>query len=523
MSAQETVQERKVLNRVSKRQRAVQKLKARQVQTFVKSPPKVPVGVPEKCLDLRSILGPKELGFNRWNKFSISAGSVCARSSISFNDKEIFSMHKASGRTREQSKRYFPKRSIVTECKRPVSKSLPIATPPCHSTLSCSPTEKYISPFCHHKSSLKYQDMSRFPHPSPFFIAGKSPSSIICRKEIFPSSSLIKNLKYSLKLSAPIFSNFLKYLLKQKCLSLYKLYFSLRPPFYCAACPFDPHSLLQCSQDVYKSLPRLRKNKMRKRSIYSGPCYPVLLHRVHRRGFHSSFPLAKSKSDKPAACQEMNKICKTSEEKKIDRCDQPYKEKSDMCQEKKVKCDKRLQLNKKDDANAGKKCKTKKKTVDSVCKKTCFKRGKCELPKTDPPPKMTYAKVTCPSPKFVKPNQCPSKLDLQKNGPHKGAEQSCIQKAQICAPLPLPKPPCDPIVLCPCLPPRKLHPGPSPCYEIKRVAVKSSKMPSCSLKKKYPCPTAIHFCPLEKKPCKLKRDKTDSQCERRQKKETPAS
>jgi hypothetical protein len=268
-------------------------------------------------------------------------------------------------------------------------------------------------------------------------------------------------------------------------------------------------------------LPRLRKNKMRKESIHSGPCYPVSLYRVHRRGFHSSFPLAKSKPDKPAACQEMNKICKTSEETKMDRYDQPCKEKSDVCHEKKVKCDKRLQLNKEDDANVGQKPKAEKKIVDSVCKETCLRRGKCELPQTVPPSKMEYAKVTCPPPKFAKPNQCLSKLDFQKNGgAHKGAKQSYIEKTQTCAPLPLPKSPCDPIILCPCPPPRKLHPGSCPCYEIRRKVVKSSSMPPCPSKEKYPCPTAIHSCILEKKPCQLKQGNS---CERRQKKETPAS
>lgn len=413
-------------------------------------------------------------------------------------------MHKALGRFREQSKRHLSKRSIMTECKRPIPKSSPAtpATPPRRSTPSCSPTEKYISPFCRHKSSSTHQDMSRLSHPSPFFIAEESPSSGICRKKVPPSSLKLPTSLLSLK-----FSNFSK----QKCRSLYDAYFSPRSRFYCAAVrPARPQA---CLQDACRSLPGLRRgDKMREESIHNGPVSP---RGAHRRGFRSSLPLAESKSDKPAACQETTK---TTAEKKIDRCGQSCEEKMDVCREKKVKCDKRL--DKKDDARQ--KVKTERKSAgEAACKKTCFGKSKCELPHTAPPPKMQYAKVKCASPKLAKPNQCSSTLDLGKSGARVEAKQGRqIQKTQICEPPPMPKPPCGPIVLCPCPPPSKQHPGPCPRYEMRREVARPSTMPPCAPKKKYPCPTAVHICAFEKKPCKLKRDQS---CEGRQRKGTPAS
>ncbi|EZA50832.1 hypothetical protein X777_10465 [Ooceraea biroi] len=154
-----------------------------------------------------------------------------------------------------------------------------------------------------------------------------------------------------------------------------------------------------------------------------------------------------------------------------------------------------------------------------MCAKTCFARGKCELPRTVPPPKMEYAKVTCPPPKYVKPDPCPPTLEHREQDGHHIEVRQVTPKKAICTPPPLPKPPCGPILLCPCPPPRKVRPGPCPCYEHKEV-VKTRPVQPCPLKKKYPCPDAVHICPMEKKPCNLKRSST---CEHRKRRETPAS
>lgn len=269
---------------------------------------------------------------------------------------------------------------------------------------------------------------------------------------------------------------------------------------------------LPCHHESPKILSKSQSSKTHKTSVYRGLYYPIFLHRVHWRGFHSSlFSLAKSDSNESSACTEMDKICKSIEKKT--ECGRPCKEKIDVCRQEKVKCDK-SQRNKE---NVRQKPKTEKKIVDSECKKTCLPKSKCELPRTASPPKMEYAKVTCPPPKFTKPNPCPPILEhFQDDEFHVDDKQTNIRKKKICkAPLPLPKPPYAPIVLCPCQPPLKVHPGPCPCHKMKVVAKRSSLQP-CPLKKKYPCPTGIHYCPsqklsnLKREPnCKEKRSKKE--------------
>lgn len=272
----------------------------------------------------------------------------------------------------------------------------------------------------------------------------------------------------------------------------------------------SPLKALKRVQEAPKRLLKSQRNKTHKTSIYRGPCYPICLHKVRWRGFHSSlFPLAKSDSDKSG------KICKASEVKKTDEYDESYKERREVCRPEKVKCDK-SQRNKE---KKKQKPETEKKAP--ACKKTCLPIGKCDLPRTVPPPKMEYAKVTCPPPKFIKPKPCPPVEHFRKDDTSDMETRQAfnVRKKQICAPPPLPKPPYAPIVLCPCPPPPKVHPGPCPQYEI-NDSLKRPKMQPCRLKKKYPCPTGVFYCPPQKKPCNLKQE---TGCQRRKKKKTSAN
>ncbi|KYM98265.1 hypothetical protein ALC62_11029 [Cyphomyrmex costatus] len=289
------------------------------------------------------------------------------------------------------------------------------------------------------------------------------------------------------------------------------------------------HSLSQCSRNVSKNilqvskkLPKLQTNKTYKTSAHRGLSYPIFPHRrgfLHRRGFHSSlFPFGKSDSKKPSACKKMDKICKPTEIKKTDECGKSCKEKSDVFHREKVKCDK-SQRNKK----TKQKPKIEKKIVDAECRKTCLPISKCELPRTVSPPKMEYAKVTCAPPKFAKPKPCPPVEHFHKDDTSDmKTKLTNGKKKQICTPLPLPKPPNTPIVLCPCPPPPKVHPGSCPCYETKAINKRPSTQP-CLLKKKYSCPTGVHYCSPQKKPCNLRVKRETVGCEHRKKKTTSAS
>lgn len=253
-------------------------------------------------------------------------------------------------------------------------------------------------------------------------------------------------------------------------------------------------------QEVPKRLSKSQRNKTYKTSVYRGPCYPICLHKIHWRKFHSSlFPLAKDS-------KKNNKISKPTEVKKTDEFDRSCKDKSDVCRQEKVE---------KPQAKETRVKQTEKKNMELPCRTTCLPIGKCEVPHTVPPPKMTYTKVTCAPPKFVKPESCPPVHE--DDTIYTEIKQPNARKKKICfSPAPLPKPPYPPVILCPCPPPSKVHPGSCPKYEAKKI-VKKPLVQSCRLKKKYPCPTGVFYCPPQKKSCDLNRE---DDCERRKKKKT---
>lgn len=464
----------------------------------------------------------------------LNSGLIYTRDFSSFKSKNILLRHKTFDRVHEQSRKHFLKRSFKMKCKLPPPNELTMAMSVCYPTVppSCLPflkfyrfIEKYFL-LCHNLSSLpchhKSVNLLRFFALYPKFIK-KLPFLKICHEKISQCLESSKSLASSSK-----YLMCLKYLLKWKFLSpeLCKQYF-LSCSLSCSTCS---HSLSQCSrnvskniQEISKKLPKLQRNKTYKTSTHRDLCYPIFRHRrgfLHWRGFHSSlFPLAESDSNKPSACKKMDKICKSIEMKKADKCGKSCKEKSDVCHQEKVKCDKSQQNKKK----TRQKPKIEKKIVDSECRKTCLPIGKCELPRTVPPPKMEYAKVMCIPPKFVKPKLCPLVEHFQKDDKSDiKTKLTNVKKKQICAPTPLPKPPSTPIVLCPCPPPPKVHPGSCPCYEMKAINERPSIQP-CLLKKKYPCPTGVYYCPPQKKPCDLRVKRETVGCEHRKEKKTSAS
>lgn len=434
----------------------------------------------------------------------LNSGFICTRDFSSFRSKprNILSRHKALGWTREESRKYFLKR-FMTNCKLPLSNKSASAIPVCYSTTlsppSCLPSVKSCSV------------AENFPPPLPH-----------CQELI----SLLRSVLYPKSVERPLFSK----IGREKC--------SLGCPESSRSAPFSqylkrfkyplkrelttgtsqsscPHSLSQeLSKGIQKAPKRFPRSQRNKTPVYRGPSHPIFLRRIHWRGFHSSsFPLAKSDSNKPSGSKSMDKICKPTVEK--NECGRPCKKKSDVCHEEKVKCDKSQQSKR----EVKQQPKVEERNVDRACRKTCLPIGKCELPHTDPPPKMEYMRVTCPPPKLVKPKSCPPTLeDLRKDDDMSHAEikQTGAGKKKICAPPPLPKPPYAPIVLCRCPPPRKIHPGPCPCYVTKEINKRLKKIQPCPLKKKYPCPTGIYYCPLQKKPCKLGKPK--NRCEDRKKK-----
>lgn len=471
-----------------------------QIEAFLKHLLRSSIGILEKYFDLKTEYGLKpiweteKLELNRWNrKFLMKilySRSVCIRDFYSFlnKPKSNLIMRKALNRICEESERYSSKYLIMTECKQLFLKKSSTARPLCYPMIAFSPScppffklyppiEKYITPSlsCHHKSIiLKCRDMLNFS------------CSPLCS---VVQSKLIKKLP-SLKIY-------------NKCPLSLK---NLKPP-----------SSFLFKNSKLNSL-KLQKNKEMLTHRY--PSYLVSLHRVHRREFHiTSFCVANSNSGKPSGNKKMDEVCKSTEVKKTKQHGQSCNEKSNAYHQKKVKCDKR-QLPKEKKVEAKSKPKTEREIVDPVCNKTCLARGKCEWPHTVPPPKMEYVKVTCPPLKFMKPNSCPSISEHLQNDTkfHVEAKKTNFQKKQICAPPPLPKSPFEPIPLCPCPPPRKMHPGPCPGYESKQIH-KPILMQPCPLKKKYSCSTDIHYCPLQKKPCNLKQD---TNCERKRKKKTPA-
>ncbi|XP_072743403.1 uncharacterized protein [Anoplolepis gracilipes] len=463
---------------------AVKKLKLKQVEAFLKRLLRPSIGMLEKYFDsrtqcgLKSILETQRLEFNRWNhKFSMKVSNstlVCTRnfSTCMNKPKNIFIMRKALNRLSKESKRYVSKHSIMTEYNQVFLKKPPTArplsmvafSPSCLSSFkSVPPIEKYIIPSlsCYQESiNFKCRNMLSSPYSPPCPTARPKPIKNLPSLKIYNKCpSLLKNL------------NFLK----------------------------------------------LQKNK--EILTYRGPSYLVSLHRLHRRGFHiTSFCLTDSSSGKSSTCKKMEEICKLTEVKKTKESDRTCdKKKDDICSQKKVKC----QEPKETKAEVKSKSKTEQKIVDPVCKKTCLATGKCEWPHTVPPPKMQYIKVTCPPPKFMKPEPCPSISKHFQNKDdelHTKVKRTNLQKNKVCASPPLPKPPFPPMALCPCPPPRKIHPGSCPCYE-KKEAPKPSLMKPCPSKKKYPCPTSTHICSMQKKPCNSLKQLNN--CEQKKKKKTP--
>lgn len=413
---------------------------------------------------------------------------ICIRgfSSCMNRSKNILIVHKTLDKICEESKRHFSKHLVMTECKQLFLRKSPAARPLCYSMIasssSCLPSFKSCPPTtyislsvpCHHESiNLKCQNMLNSPCSPPYLVVHPKPIKKSQSLKIYNKCLLsLKNLK----LPSP-------------------------------------------SSFKYSKLNSLELRKNKEILTHRSPSSLISLHRVHRRGFHIiSFCLADSNSDKSFGCKKIDEICQSTEVKKTDQNAQSCNEKSDGCYQKKVKCDKRQQTPKENKAKAKPKPETEQKIVDPVCKKDCLARGKCEWPHTVPPPKMEYVKVTCPPPKFTRPNPCPSTSEHFKkdDASHPEIKKTNFQKKQVCSPPPLPKPPYEPIILCPCPPPRKVHPGACPCYEMK-VVPKPTLMQPCPLKKQYPCPEDIHYCLLEKNPCNLFKD---SDCELKKKKKT---
>ncbi|XP_032674988.1 uncharacterized protein LOC116845889 isoform X4 [Odontomachus brunneus] len=242
------------------------------------------------------------------------------------------------------------------------------------------------------------------------------------------------------------------------------------------------------TQDTYGISHKARTHGLCKVFAYRGLRHPTPLRRAHLRRFHNTtVPHNKSNSGKPIDCQKINDICEMA---KDNVCGKPC-EKKDPCLREKVKCEKPEQ----------KKEAPKKEPEKPLCRDTCLPRGKCEIPNIDPPPKMTYEKVTCPPSKFAKLASCPPfQEDIKKEDiePRTGINSiNKKKKKKACPPPPLPKPPGVPILLCPCPPPPKIHPGACPCYE-HRSEIKQLMLPPCSPKKPYSCPTGVHYCPLKK-------------------------
>ncbi|KAL6420191.1 hypothetical protein ACFW04_013814 [Cataglyphis niger] len=385
--------------------------------------------------------------------------------------KNMLIMDKTLDRITEESKRHFSKHLIMTECKqsflrkslasKPLCYTMIAASPSClPSFKSCPPTETYSSTslsYYYDTINLKYWNMS-----SPCFLS----NPVVHSKFVKNSQSLKIYNKYPLLLK------------------------NLKPLL--------PSSFKYSKLNSWE----LGKNKETDSLTYRDPSFLISLHKIHRRKFHiSSFCFADS--DKPSGCKKEDGICGLPELKKTEQS-QPRNEKAD-CYPNKNKCDKRQPKENKAKVNSNPETDDQK-IKDHICKKDCLARGKCEWPHTVPPPKMEYVKVKCPPPRFLRPNPCP----LTNNQNNKKNDTPPIEikkkikklKTQICSPPPLPKPPHGPIILCPCPPPSKIHPGPCPSYE-KRVAPKPTLMPPCPLKEPYQCPKEVHYCLMKKKPCKL--------------------
>lgn len=224
-------------------------------------------------------------------------------------------------------------------------------------------------------------------------------------------------------------------------------------------------------------------------------------HLAKRKLHFSSFLTGKSSdSKKPPSCKAMDDICSDKRKK---GCAKPCEKKSE-CGEKKPVC------------GDVKKPKEEEKKKKVLCPDSCIPRGKCEPVKSKKLPKMVYGPAKCPPPKFVSPKPCPtlktgSKEQTKRRSPGESEKQVCV-------PPPLPKPPTKPVILCPCPPPPKLHPGSCPCYAFSRELTQPITMPPCPQKEKYPCCKEPFLCPQETQICKMEKGCQSQRKKRKEKK-----
>nr|XP_033321990.1 vegetative cell wall protein gp1-like [Megalopta genalis] len=233
------------------------------------------------------------------------------------------------------------------------------------------------------------------------------------------------------------------------------------------ACPKDAPSCPKC--EAGKGGKGFAKRKL---STFHGSVW----HLRARRNFHAgSFLMGKSsRPKKPAACKPASDICQDQAKKD---CAKPCDKKSE-CAEKPPVCGDKPK----------KKSKKKKKKRKELCPDTCIPRGKCYRPEVPAPPKMVYGPAKCAKPKFVAPRPCP---EAPKD------PQDCSElgrKDEVCVPPPLPKPPSEPVVLCPCPPPPKLHPGDCPCYVFGKELAQPIAMPPCQHEEKHVCCKKSFLC-----------------------------
>lgn len=234
--------------------------------------------------------------------------------------------------------------------------------------------------------------------------------------------------------------------------------------------------------------------KKRKMSTYLAPSR-FDPQKIHTKEFHIfSVLLGKKKSKRPRLCKEIKDICvKESQKGCLKTCDRKPSASLDECYAKVDKCHSR------DLKKRPKKGKKKKK---KDCFESCIPPGKCDMPQVPRPPKMVYGPAVCPPPKFVSPKPCP---DMPEQLVEPCVEIRPVRKREICVPPPLPKPPTDPVVLCPCPPPPKLHPGDCPCYDLKVEKKTKPTLPPCKPKEPYVCPREPHYCPPESLVCKMQK------------------
>ncbi|KAK1134242.1 hypothetical protein K0M31_012024 [Melipona bicolor] len=290
------------------------------------------------------------------------------------------------------------------------------------------------------------------------------------------------------------------------------------PPCPCPKpCPPCQEPEPSCPKDVpscpkNRGTPTRKGLKKRKMSTYRAVTKfvrPAV--RVGCRQFHActaSFG-KDGKSEKPASaasCKDMADICgneKTSSVETRERRNPEDKEgkrkKKDVCAGRKP-----VKLQKKK-----KKKEEEKESKKGECVYRCIRRGKCEQLITAKPPKMEYKPVVCAPPKFASPAPCPEIPDAVYETnlyPEIPSTKSTKEKKEICVPPPVPKPPTEPVVLCPCPTPSKMHPGPCPCYNAK-VTMQPSKstMPPCP-PKQYICRRKeVKLCVLEDVNCKKRK------------------